>query len=185
MDIFEIEKRGMFSPPNGNAPQVIPDFWKENPGDNIRTYLPELTNEELRALGWKGPIQMPPTPGTSFYTHSYEWNKVSREFDATELDEFEKKNRVNYQKFWDDLINTSAYTTIRATSSQSLAINTVSTEFIALLSDAKNGNANVEKIQEVILLITKNIAFSKEELEEIQTTFNESGMHSTFKLTSL
>jgi hypothetical protein len=89
MDIFQIEARGMFSPPNGNHPQTIPDFWRENPGDEIRTDLPELTDEELNSLGWKGPIQMPPTPGTSAHTHSYEWNKETREFDVTELDEFE------------------------------------------------------------------------------------------------
>jgi len=182
MNIFQIEARGMFSPPNGNHPQMIPDRWRDNPGDEIRTDLPELTDEELNALGWKGPIQMPPTPGTSFYTHSYEWNTETREFDATELDEFEKKNRVNYQKFWDELIQTTAYSTIKASASQSLAVNTVATEFIALISDAKNSNANVEKIQEVLLDIMSNISFTDEELEEIETVFVESGMFAIYTL---
>lgn len=182
MDIFEIEKRGMFSPPNGNHPQMIPDHWRENPGDEIRTDLPELTDEELNALGWKGPIQMPPFPETSFYTHNYEWNTETREFDATELDEFEKKNRVNYQKFWDELIQTTAYSTIKASASQSLAVNTVATEFIALISDAKNSHANVEKIQEVLIDIMSNISFTAEELEEIETAFTESGMFAIYTL---
>lgn len=182
MDIFEIEKRGMFSPPNGNHPQNIPDSWRENPEDEIRTDLPELSDAELNALGWKGPIQMPPLEGTSYYTHNYEWNRETREYESIEVNEFEKKERVNYQKFWDDLINTSAYTTIKATASQSLGINTVATEFIALLGDAKNGNANVEKIQEVILIITQNIPFSQEELKEIQVAFTESGMFAVYTL---
>lgn len=182
MDIFRIEARGMFSPPNGNHPQIIPDRWRENPGDEIRTDLPELTDEELNALGWKGPIQMPPTPGTSYYTHNYEWNTETREFDAIELDEFEKKNRVNYQKFWDELIQTSAYLTIKSSASQSLAVNTVATEFIALISDAKNSHANVEKIQEVLLDIMFNISFTSEELEEIESAFNESGMFAVYTL---
>jgi len=182
MDIFQIEARGMFSPPNGNNPQIIPDRWRENPGDEIRTDLPELTDEELNALGWKGPIQMPPTPGTSYYTHNYEWNAETREFDATELDEFEKRNRVNYQQFWDELIQTSAYLTIKASASQSLGVNTVATEFIALISDAKNSHANVEKIQEVLLDIMTNISFTVEELEEIESAFNESGMFAIYNL---
>jgi hypothetical protein len=182
MDIFQIEARGMFSPPNGNHPQMIPDLWRENPGDEIRTDLPELTDEELNALGWKGPIQMPPTPGTSYYTHSYEWNTETREFDATEVDEFEKKRRVNYKLFWSSLINTTAYSSIREAASQSLLANTLATEFIALISDAKNGDANVEKIQEVLLDIMSNISFTAEELEEIETVFVESGMFAVYTL---
>jgi hypothetical protein len=184
MNIHEIEARGMFSPPNGNDPQALPDLWRSAPGEEVRTDLPELTDEELNALGWKGPITMPPAsnPGTSYFTHSYEWNKETREYDATELDEFEKRKRVNYQKFWDDLIDTSAYMTIKATSSQSLLANTLATEFIALLSDAKNGNANITKIQEVLLEIVENIPFTPEELEEIQTAFTESGMFAVYTL---
>jgi hypothetical protein len=182
MDIFEIEERGMFSPPNGNQPQSLPDLWSSAPGEEVRTDLPELTIEELNALGWKGPIEMPPLPGTSYFTHNYEWNSETREYDAIELNELEKRSKVLYQKFWDDLINTSAYTTIKATASQSLEVNTVATEFIALLSDAKNNHANVEKIQEVLVEIMENIPFSEEELQEIQTVFTESGMFAVYTL---
>jgi hypothetical protein len=182
MDIFQIEARGMFSPPNGNHPQMIPDYWRPAPGEEVRTDLPELTDEELNALGWKGPIQMPPLEGTSYYTHNYEWNKETREYDVNELDQFNKEKRVNYQKFWDDLIDSSAYSTIKATASQSLEVNTVATEFIALLTDAKNGRANVGKIQAELLEILENIPFTEEELEEIQTVFTESGMFVVYTL---
>jgi hypothetical protein len=182
MDIFEIEARGMFSPPNGNDPQGLPDLWRPSPDEEVRTDLPYLSDEELNALGWKGPIQMPPLEGTSYYTHSYEWNKETREYDVTELDEFEKRRRVNYQQFWDGLINTSAYATIKTTASQSLEVNTVATEFIALLSDAKNKHANVEKIQEILLEIMENIPFSETELGEIQEVFISSGMFAVYTL---
>jgi hypothetical protein len=182
MDIFEIEARGMFSPPNGNDPQALPDLWRPSPNEEVRTDLPYLGDEELNAIGWKGPIQMPPLEGTSYFTHSYQWNKEAREYDATELDEFEKRRRVNYQQFWDGLINTSAYTTIKTTASQSLEVNTVATEFIALLSDAKNSHANVEKIQEVLLEIIENIPFSETELGEIQEVFTKSGMFAVYTL---
>jgi hypothetical protein len=72
VDIAATEARGMFSPPNGNDPQTIPDLWRPSPGEEIRTDLPDLTDAELNALDWKGPIAMPPAsnPGTSYFTHS-------------------------------------------------------------------------------------------------------------------
>ena len=193
MDIFEIEKRGMFSPPNGNAPQMIPDLWRENPGDEIRTDLPELTDEELNDLGWKGPIQMPPTPGTSFYTHSYEWNTETREFDATEVDEFEKRRRVDYKRFWDILLNGtpnedgtvsggSVYQKIKSEAKLSLGVNVLATEFITLLSDARQGDANVEKIQESLTEMVTSISFTTEELAELQQIFTKTGMFAVYSL---
>ena len=179
MDFLEIEERGMFSPPNGASPQIIPDYWRNTPDEEPRTDLPELTDEELNALGWKGPIAMVPF---DFYTQDRVWNTQTREWDILELDQIEKEKRVNYQKFWDDLINTSAYTTIKATASQSLLANTLATEFIALLTDAKNGRANVLKIQEELLEIIQNIQFTEEEFEEIQTVFTDSGMYSVYTL---
>jgi hypothetical protein len=184
MNIHEIEARGMFSPPNGNDPQALPDLWRDSPDEPVRTDLPELTDAELNALGWKGPITMPPAsnPGTSHFTHSYRWNKETREYDATELDDFEKRRRVNYQQFWDLLLDTGAYTTIKSVSAQSLEANTLATEFIALMSDAKNGNANIIKIQQVLTEIISGIPFTTEELGEIQTAFTESGMFAVYTL---
>jgi hypothetical protein len=192
MDIFQIEARGMYSPPNGNAPQSLPDLWKPAPDEEIRTDLPSLSDTELNAIGWKGPIAMPSS--TSHFTHSYQWNTETREYDATELDEFEKRRRVNYHEFWIGLINGipdpeaeeyvggSAYQKIKTTASQSLEVNTAVTEFIALLSDAKNKNANVDKIQKVLTEIVENIPFTVEELEEIQRAFVASGMFAVYTL---
>ena len=182
MDIFQIEQRGMFSPPNGNHPQMLPDYWRPSRDEEVRTDLPELSDAELSALGWKGPIQMPPLPGTSYFTHSYEWDTETREWISTELDQYQKEQRVNYQKFWDDLINTGAYATIKSLAKQSLEVNTIATEFIALLGDAKSGKANVTKIQEVLTDIITSIPFTQEELAEIQTAFTEGGLYSIYSL---
>ena len=182
VDFAATEARGMFSPPNGNDPQTLPDYWRESPDQPVRTDLPELTDAELNALGWKGPIQMPPLPGTSYFTYSYQWNTETREYDATELDEFEKKRRVNYQQFWDLLLNTNAYTTIKTASTQSLEANTLATEFIVLMSDAKRGQANIEKIQQILTEIVSGIPFTPEELAEIQEAFTQSGMSAIYTL---
>ena len=182
VDLAATEARGRYSPPNGNDPQTIPDLWRPAPGEEIRTDLPDLTDAELNALGWKGPIQMPPFAGTSYFTHDHQWNKETREYDATEIPEYEKQRRVQYQQFWDKLLNTNAYTTIKTASTQSLQANTLATEFIALMSDAKRGQANIIKIQEVLTDIISGIAFNAEELAEIQTAFTQSGMFAIYTL---
>jgi hypothetical protein len=182
VDLAATEARGRYSPPNGNDPQTIPDLWRPAPGEEIRTDLPDLTDAELNALDWKGPIQMPPFAGTSYFTHDYQWNNETREYDATEAPEYEKKRRVQYQQFWDKLLDTGAYTTIKTASTQSLQANTLATEFIALMSDAKRGQANIIKIQEVLTDIISGIAFNAEELAEIQTAFTQSGMFAIYTL---
>ena len=183
-DIFATEARGMFSPPNGEAPQIIPDRWRNSPEEEFRTDLPELTNEELNELGWKGPISMPPesNPGTSYFTHSYEWNKETREYDATELETYEKEQGVDYDKFWTDLLDTDVYVTMRTAASTTLAANTLLTEFIALLDDAKRRCANTTKIQASISGILAGITFSTDELAELQTLFDSTGMTAVYTL---
>ena len=182
VDLAATEARGRYSPPNGNDPQTIPDLWRPAPGEEIRTDLPDLTDAELNALDWKGPIQMPPFAGTSYFTHDHQWNKETREYDATEIQEYEKQKRVQYQQFWDKLLNTGAYTTIKTASTQSLQANTLATEFIALMSDAKGGKANIEKIQQILTEIVSGVPFTTEELGEIQEAFTQSGMFAVYTL---
>ena len=180
VDLAATEARGRYSPPNGNDPQTIPDLWRPAPGEEVRTDLPDLTDAELNALGWKGPIVMPSNLG--YFTHDHQWNKETREYDATEIPEYEKQRRVQYQQFWDKLLNTNAYIKIKTAASQSLLANTLATEFIALMSDAKRGQANIIKIQEVLTEIVSGIAFTTEELAEIQTAFTQSGMSAIYTL---
>jgi hypothetical protein len=178
-DIFATEARGMYSPPNGNDPQLLPDYWRPTSGEEARTDLHDLTDAELNALGWKGPIA---DVSFDFYTQDKVWNKETREYDILEIDQNEKEKRVNYQQFWDLLLDTGAYTTIKSVSAQSLEANTLATEFIALMSDAKGGKANVEKIQQILTEIVSGIPFTEEELTEIQEAFTESGMFSIYTL---
>lgn len=178
-DIFATEARGMFSPPNGNEPQMIPDYWRETPESEPRTDLPDLSDAELNALGWKGPIE---NPTFDPYSHEVIWNRETREWNIIELDLEQKKIRVDYQKFWNQLIASGAYNTIKTLAKQSLEVNTIVTEFIAFLNDAKNNNANTTKIQDIIFEIIKNIPFTQEELTEIQNAFTESGLYSIYTL---
>ena len=49
-DFAATEARGMWSPPNGAAPQMLPDLWRDNPGDAVRTDIPDKTDDELVAM---------------------------------------------------------------------------------------------------------------------------------------
>ena len=151
----------------------------ENSTEEIRTDLPDLTDAELNAIDWKGPIA---DVSFDFYTQDKVWNKETREYNILELDQNQKENKVNYQQFWDKLLNTGAYTTIKTASTQSLQANTLATEFIALMSDAKRGQANIEKIQQILTEIVSGISFTPGELGEIQEAFTESGMFAVYTL---
>jgi hypothetical protein len=176
-----LQSRSQYSPPSRNYPQELPDYWRFEDG-TLRTDLPELSDEELHALGWHGPIEMPPIAGTSYFTHNYEWNSETLSFDATEVDEYEKERRVNYNQFWNRVLESSVYQTLRAAASQSLAVNVYCTEFIALLSDAKMNRPNKVKLQESITNIFTNIDFTEEEVEEVQRIFSETGMIAVYTL---
>ena len=182
-DFAATEARGMWSPPNGAAPQMLPDRWRDNPEDAIRTDLPDKTDDELVALGWKK-VDMPSylTMGTAYFTHYYDWNSETRVFDATELQDYEKETRVDYDKFWTDLLDADVYTTMKTAASSALAANTLLTEFIALLDDAKRNRYNSTKIQASISGILAGITLSTDELAELQTLFDSNGMSAVYTL---
>jgi hypothetical protein len=191
----------LYSPPSRNYPQELPDRWRFEDG-TVRTDLQELSDAELEALGWHGPITMPEDiEGTLYYTHDYIWNRETLSFVVVEVDEYTKQRRVNYKQFWNSLVNGVdieftdengeltfvnsggiAYQKIKNTAKVSLEVNVIATEFIALLSDAKSGDADAEKIQEVLLEILSTISFTAEELAEIQQAFTESGMFAVYTL---
>tara|TARA_B100000085_G_scaffold284701_1_gene318497 strand:+ start:71 stop:634 length:564 start_codon:yes stop_codon:yes gene_type:complete len=183
-DFAATEARGMWSPPNGAAPQMLPDQWKDNPEDELRYDLPDKTDDELVALGWvKVDIPTYDTHGPNIYKNTYNWNISTRSFDAVALDEEARSHFPEYQKFWTDLLDTDVYTTMKTAASSALAANTLLTEFIALLDDAKRGFANPTKIQASITGILAGITFSTDELAELQTLFDTTAMSAIYTLT--
>ena len=182
-DFDATDARGMWSPPNKSAPQMLPDLWKDNPEDEYRTDLPDLTDDELNALVWlKVDVPSYALNGAAFFSHEYQWNSSTRSFDAVELEDYEKEEKVEYEKFWNDLLDTDVYTTMKTAASTTLAANTLLTEFIALLDEAKNQTANPPKMQASISGILAGITFSADELAELQTLFDSTGMSAVYTL---
>ena len=76
----------------------------------------------------------------------------------------------SYAAFWDTLLASTVYGSIRTQSMASLPMNTLATEFIALLGDAKAGRANEAAIQARIASILSTGTFDEEDLAEFAET---------------
>jgi len=74
----------------------------------------------------------------------------------------------DYVAFWNALMASSLYASIREQSFTSLPLNTLATEFIALLGDAKAGRANETAIQQSIESVLFYGTFTDTQLNELQ-----------------
>jgi hypothetical protein len=74
----------------------------------------------------------------------------------------------DYLAFWDALMVSTVYASIREQSFTSLPMNTLATEFIALISDAKAGRPSEPAIQQSIDAILATGTFTADHLTELQ-----------------
>jgi hypothetical protein len=73
----------------------------------------------------------------------------------------------DYLAFWDALTTSTIYAAIREQSFTSLPMNTLATEFIALIGDAKAGRPNEAAIQQSMTAILATGTFTEEQLGEL------------------
>ena len=88
----------------------------------------------------------------------------------------------DYIAFWDALTTSTIYTAIRGQSFVSLPMNTLATELIALLGDAKAGRANETAIQQSMGAILTTGTFTAAQLTELQTALVAGHLESIFTL---
>lgn len=74
----------------------------------------------------------------------------------------------DYIAFWNALTTSTVYASIREQSMASLPMNTLATELIALLGDAKAGRANASAIQQSMAAILAAGTFTNPQLAELQ-----------------
>jgi hypothetical protein len=72
----------------------------------------------------------------------------------------------SYAAFWDALLASTVYGSIRTQSMASLPMNTLATEFIALLGDAKAGRPNEAAIQVSMSAVFSTGAFTEADAQE-------------------
>jgi hypothetical protein len=88
----------------------------------------------------------------------------------------------DYLAFWDALMASSVYASIREQSMASLPMNTLATEFIALIGDAKAGRANTLAIQASISAILTTGTFTLEQLAELGDALDAGNLSAVFSL---
>jgi len=88
----------------------------------------------------------------------------------------------SYIAFWDALIASSVYASIRTQSMASLPMNTLATEFIALIGDAKAGRANEAAIQASMSAVFATGTFTEDDVEEFTAALAAGYLDTTYTL---
>lgn len=88
----------------------------------------------------------------------------------------------NYITFWNILLESKVYSVIRAQSMESLPMNTLVTEFISLLNDAKSDRPNENAIQSSITAILSTGTFTKTHKNELNSALTSSGLNKIYTL---
>ncbi len=88
----------------------------------------------------------------------------------------------DYLAFWDALMVSTVYASIREQSFVSLPMNTLATEFIALIGDAKAGRANEAAIQQSMDAILATGTFTEAQLVELQGALEAGNLESIYTL---
>ena len=89
----------------------------------------------------------------------------------------------SYTAFWDALIASSVYASIRTQSMASLPMNTLATEFIALIGDAKAGRANEAAIQASMSAVFATGTFTEDDAEEFTAALAAGSLDDIYSLT--
>jgi hypothetical protein len=88
----------------------------------------------------------------------------------------------SYTAFWDALVASTVYASIRTQSMASLPMNTLATEFIALVGDAKAGRANEAAIQASMSAVFGTGTFTEDDAEEFTAALAAGYLDGTYAL---
>ena len=179
------------------APNQIAEIFPYSIGnlrrDNPNVSFPRNPSEELLASYDVFPVvtQAPPEhdPATQNLNQATptlvdgQWLQTWEVTDAS-AEEITERQRAaaDYLAFWDALMTSSVYGSIREQSFVSLPMNTLATEFIALIGDAKAGRANEAAIQASISAILSVGTFSEEQLQELGAAFVAGNLDSIYTI---
>ena len=107
---------------------------------------------------------IPQAPGNRDYREYLEWLEAGN---TPEPAPAPPAPGPDYLAFWDALMVSTVYGSIREQSFVSLPMNTLATEFIALISDAKAGRPSEPAIQASINAILATGTFTEAQLTEL------------------
>ena len=122
---------------------------------------------------------IPPDPGNRDYREYLDWLDAGN---TPEPAPAPPPPPPSYTAFWDALLASTVYSSIRTQSMASLPMNTLATEFIALLGDAKAGRANEVAIQSSMAAILTTGTFTAAQLTELQTALESGHLETIYNL---
>jgi len=155
-------------------PYSIGDLRRDNPG----TSFPAVPTEQTLAEWNVFPVVDDPAPNYDPARQNRnqkppsirigKWVREWEVVDATDAEILERRrSHANYRVFWDALLASTVYSAIRTQSMASLPMNTLATEFIALLGDAKAGRPNEAAIQASMEALLITGTFTQDHLTEL------------------
>ena len=170
-------------------PYSISDLRRGNPG----TSFPAVPSEQTLAEWNVFPVADKPAPSYDAITQNCnqlnpiladgKWTIAWQVTSATPEQINERiRSGANYPAFWDSLLASTVYGAIRAQSMVSLQMNTLATEFIALLGDAKAGHSNEAAIQNSIDAILATGTFTEDQLVELMEALKAGKLDSIYTI---
>ena len=161
--------------------------------DNPNVSFPRNPSEETLAEYNVFPVieQAAPDydPGTQNLNHTDpiladgQWLQTWQVSDASAQEIYDRiRTKANYILFWDALMASTVYAAIREQSSASLPMNTLATEFIALIGDAKAGRSRETAIQASINALLATGTFTQDHLNELQAALEIGCLNSIYTL---
>lgn len=150
----------------GNPPTALPNRIRLEDG-STRTSLHEMSVDEIKSLGFLGPIEMP-----SFNEEAEKliWNGTNYEIvDLTDEEIKQKRiSNIDYVGFWNTLLMLDIYKKLRYLSTQSLSANVIGTEILNVFSEAKSGIVIQDLIQFNLNVLFLSFEFTLEEIDELK-----------------
>ena len=122
---------------------------------------------------------IPQAPGNRDYAEYLEWLS---EGNTPEPAPAPPAPGPDYLAVWDALMVSTVYGSIREQSFVSLPMNTLATEFIALIGDAKAGRANEAAIQASMGAILTTGTFTEDHITELQAALEVGNLGGIYSL---
>jgi hypothetical protein len=170
-------------------PYSIGDLRRDNPG----TSFPAVPSSQTLAEWNVFPVIEEPAPAYNTVTQNCtrrspvllagRWTVTWQVTNATAEEVSQRiRGNANYLAFWDALLASTVYSAIRTQSMASLPMNTLATEFIALLGDAKAGRPNEAAIQASMEALLTTGTFTQDHLTELGEALEDGNLDGIYTL---
>lgn len=167
-------------------PASLADVRKANPSVSFPR---NPSDDLLHPYGWRPVIKSPEPAHDAFHQQLTEGTPAEivpgqweQTWQITEIPADQLPFHCDYAAFWDALIAAPVYQVIRQQATTDLNVNTCCTEFIAAMTDAKNGRPNKDAIQMCITLLMQSLTLTSDQTAELQSLLSVGDLDRVYSL---